>query len=88
MKAVSLLKKARINPDEAVLFIKYEEAMRNLLEAKEEYCPNLEIKNMTKKNLLTLLNSYADCVSKYHPENYHQERGVFLENFKMLKNMG
>lgn len=88
MKALRLLKKAGINLNEPVLLITAEEALGNLLEAIEEYCPDMKINKMTKEDLQALLNSYNDCVSKYHPENYHQERVALLENFEMLRRYG
>lgn len=88
MKASILLKKAGINPDEPISFGTAEEAMEYLLEAIEEYCPDLEIDKMTREDIKSLLNSYVDCVIKYHPENYHQERGALLNNFDMLRCYG
>lgn len=88
MEASVLLKKLKINPDEPVLLITAEEAMENLLETIEEYCPNLEINKMTKKDIMALFCSYADCVINYHPESNHQERGALIENFEILKRYG
>lgn len=88
MEALDLLKTAGINPDEPVLLITAEEAIDNLLEAIEEYCPDLKIDKMTGKDIKKLLDSYADCVINYHPENSHQERGALLANFEMLEKYG
>jgi len=88
MKPSTLLKKKGIKPEESVLLISAEEALNNILETIEEYCPNLEIGKMTKEDISTLLNSYADCVVNYHPESQHQERAVLLKNFEMLKQYG
>lgn len=88
MEVKELLKKANLNPDEPVLTITAEEALENLTEAIEEYCPNLEIDKMAKEDIKILLNSYADCVLNYHPESRHQERGALLENFEMLERYG
>ena len=78
MKPSTLLKTKGIKPEDSVLLISAEEALENLLETIEEYCPNLEIDKMTKDDISTLLNSYADCVVNYHPESQHQERAVLL----------
>jgi KaiC/GvpD/RAD55 family RecA-like ATPase len=86
MTTLGILKKVSIHPDEPVLLITAEEAMENLLETIEEYCSDLEINRMTKKDIMSLLDSYANCVIDYHPESNHQERGALLENFEMLKN--
>lgn len=88
MKALSLLKKAGINPNKPVLLITAEEAIENLLEAIEEYCPDLKINKMGKEDIESLLDSYSDCIIDYHPENYHQERAALLKNFEMLKRYG
>ncbi|MEO0092981.1 MAG: hypothetical protein ABIK67_01825 [candidate division WOR-3 bacterium] len=88
MEAKELLRKVNINPSEPAFLITAEEALENLLEAIEEYCPNLKIEQMTKEDLETLFSSYAGSVINYHPENYHQERGALLECFKMLKRYG
>ncbi len=88
MKPSTLLKRAGIKPDEPVLQITAEEAMENLLEAIEEFCPNLKINKMKKENIEALLDSYSDSIIDYHPENYHQERAALLDNIEMLKSYG
>ena len=88
MKPSTLLKTKGIKPEDSVLLISAEEALENLLETIEEYCPNLQIDKMTKDDISTLLNSYAECVIDYHPESQHQERAVLLKNFDMLKQYG
>ena len=84
----TLLKRKGIKPEKSVLAITAEEALENLLETIEEYCPNLKMDKMTKEDISTILNSYADCVYNYHPESQHQERAVLLKNFEMLKQYG
>lgn len=88
MKTSTLLQTKGIKPEKSVLLITAEEALDDILETIEEYCPNLEVDKMTKEDISTLLNSYADCVCSYHPENHHQERAVLLKNFEMLKQYG
>lgn len=88
MKTSTLLQTKGISPEKSVLLITAEEALENLLETIEKYCPNLKIDKMTKDDISTLLNSYADCVYYYHPENQHQERAVLLKNFEVLKQYG
>lgn len=88
MKPATLLKRAGISPDEPISFGTAEAAMEYLLEAIEEYCPDLEVDKMTHKDIKSLLNSYVDSVIMYHPENYHQERGALLNNFEMLRRYG
>lgn len=88
MKVISLLKKAGIKPNEPILLISAETAIENLLEAIENYCPNLQLDKMTKKDIKDLLYAYADCIINYHPENYHQERAALLRNFEMLRKYG
>lgn len=88
MKPSAILKKTGIRPDDPVLLITVEEAMENLLEAIEEYCPHLKINRMKKEDIETLLDSYSECIVDYHPENYHQERAALLKNFEMLQRYG
>ena len=88
MKPLTLLKRAGINPDKPVLLITAEEAMENLLEAIEEYCPHLKINKMKKEDIEILIDSYSGCIIDYHPENYHQERAALLQNIEMLRRCG
>jgi len=88
MKVSTILQNVGIDPDEPVLSISAEEAINNILEAIEEYCPNIEIDKMSKKELLSLILCYGNCVVNYHPEDYHQERAALLKNFEMLKKFG
>lgn len=88
MKSSTLLRKVGINPDEPVLLITAEEAIKNLLDAIKEYCPHLKIDEMTKQEIENLLDSYSNCIVKYHPENYHQERAALLDNIEVLRHYG
>jgi DNA polymerase III delta prime subunit len=88
MEPSTLLKTKGIKPEDSVLLISAEEALENILETIDDYCPNLEIDKMTKEDISTLLKSYAECVIDYHPESRHQERVVLLKNFEMLKQYG
>lgn len=88
MKLSTLLKKVGISPDEPVLLITAGEVLENLLEAIEEYCPDLKISEMKRKDIETLLDNYASCVIDYHPENNHQERAALLKSFEVLKRYG
>jgi hypothetical protein len=88
MKPLNLLKKVGISPNDPILLIAAEEAIENLLEAIEEYCPHLKINKMTKQDIENLLDSYGNCIVDYHPENYHQERAALLDNIEMLRRYG
>lgn len=88
MNDSKLLKKLGITPGAPVVLITAEESFSNLLDAIDEYCPHLRIEKMSREDILFLLDSYADCVVNYHPENHHQERATLLRNFKMLKRYG
>ncbi|MCK4252467.1 hypothetical protein KAX97_13545 [candidate division WOR-3 bacterium] len=88
MEPSTLLKAKGIKPEESVFLITAEEALENILEAIDGYCPHLETDKITKEDISTLLNSYAECVIDYHPESQHQERAVLLKNFDMLKQYG
>jgi hypothetical protein len=88
MKPSTLLKRKGMKPEDSVLLITAEEALENILETIDDYCPHLKIDKITKEDISALLNSYADCVYNYHPENQHQERAVLLKHFDMLKQYG
>ncbi|MEO0125994.1 MAG: hypothetical protein ABIK99_06985 [candidate division WOR-3 bacterium] len=83
-----IIKGSEYNPDEPILLITAAEALNNLLELIEEYALNLKIEKMKKEELLTLLNTYADSLIIYHPEDLHQERATLLKNFEILKRYG
>ena len=88
MKPTTILRRIGINSEKPVLAITTEEALENLLEAIEEYAPQLKIDKISKEDIETLLDSYSECIVDYHPEAYHQERAALLQNFEMLKRYG
>ena len=88
MKPQALLKANGIEPVEPVLLITAEEALTNLTSVVEEYCPNVRLDKLSKKELMALLESYGQCVMDYHPENEHQERGTILRSVEILKKYG
>ncbi len=88
MKPLNILKSKGIDPNESVLMISREEALERLIEAIKEFCPNLKVESMSKNDLETLLDSVGNATINYHPENYHQERAVLLENSEMLQKYG
>ncbi len=88
MEPSSLLKRVGIDPGSPVLLITARESLENLLEAIEEYCPHLQVDEMAREEIESLLNSYNRCVISYHPEGYHQERCALLRNFEMLRRYG
>lgn len=88
MKSENILKNVGISPDEPLIFMTAEEAIQNLMEMLEEIQIDLKMDKMSKEDIEALLSSYIYCIGLYHPENYHQERAVFLRNFEMLKKYG
>lgn len=88
MSPTKLIRKLGIDSDKPILLVTAGEALSNLIEAIEEYCPNLRVDEMTKEDLLSLLRDYGDCVVNYHPEDFHQERATLLKNFEILKRYG
>ena len=87
-KVTKMLNRVSIDPNQPIFVISAEEAVRNLMEAIEEFCPNLAIDQMAQEELATLIQSYGNSVTLYHPEQYHQERAALLENFSLLKQYG
>jgi hypothetical protein len=88
MNPLKILKSKGINPNEHILVINKEEALERLIEAVTEFCPNLKVESMSKNDLEILLDSLGNATVNYHPENYHQERAVLLENSEMLRKYG
>ncbi|MCD6385428.1 hypothetical protein J7M23_06580 [Candidatus Sumerlaeota bacterium] len=88
MNVNHLLSEANISEDEPVLLITAKEALENLDEAVQEYCPNLRLEQLEPADLRKLLFSYAQNIILFHPEDSHQERATLLENFEMLKQYG
>jgi hypothetical protein len=88
MKPTTLLKRIGIKSNEPVLLITAEEAIENLLEVIEDYCPHLKINKIKREDIEALLDSYSECIVNYHPDNYHQERAALISNFEMLKSYG
>ena len=83
-----ILDKLNINPQKVVLSMSGQEALENLLETIEEYCPDLKLEELSAEDMEILLKTYADCVIAFHPENSHQERAALSRNFEMLKKYG
>ncbi len=71
-KQEEILKKIGIKPDEPVLLITAEEALENILEAIEEYCPHLRIDIITKKDLETLHRT-LDLFNIWHKIIYWED---------------
>lgn len=88
MDAKSILSKKKILADSPIFFVTAEEGLRALLEYIEEDELQLELSKLTRMELEKLLADYADCISLYHPDNYHQERGAILRNWEMLEKYG
>lgn len=88
MNAKELLKQKGIDLNKPVLQIDRKEALENLMEVIDEYCPSVKIDKMSKKNLETLIDSLGSNIVNYHPEDYHQERGALLSNIEILKKYG
>lgn len=88
MNAEKLLKQKGIDANKLVLEINRCEALDSLVDAVNEYCPNVKFSKMTKKDLQVLIDSLGENIVNYHPEDYHQERGALLDNVDMLKKYG
>ena len=88
MKTTKILKSVGLKPNKNLFAMDIEEAMERLLEFIEEWDLVIQVEKINKEDWETLLSSYADSIIDYHPENYHQERGAFLRNEKVLKKYG
>jgi len=88
MKALEILESKGVDATKSILEINRVEALESLLEAVNEFCPNLKIEQISKKDLETLIDSLSDAIVNYHPESCHQERSALLANSEMLKKYG
>jgi len=88
MTAKKILKSVKLDPYESILLITREEAAERLLEFIKEWEFSIKVENISKEDWEIILDSFGDAIINYHPENYHQERIVFLRNTKMLKKYG
>lgn len=88
MNAIKILQSVGLKPNDPLYSLDNEEAVERLLEFIEEWELPIQAKKINKKDWKILLNSYADAVIDYHPENDHQERGAFLRNKKTLMKYG
>ena len=83
-----ILRAIKLDPNTPIFQITQGEAVQNLLVAMEDLQLSIKGEDITKVDWQTLLESYGEAVITYHPENYHQERAVFLKNEKMLRKYG
>lgn len=88
MNAKQILKLVNLKPDRTIFSITTEEALERLLEFIEEWELSIQVKKISKEDWQALFSSYADSIIDYHPEDDHQERGLFLRNAEMLKKYG
>ena len=88
MKASEILESKGIDAAKPILEVNRIKALENLLEAVDEFCPNLRIEKISKEDLEILFDSLSDAIINFHPENYHQERSALLANSEMLKKYG
>lgn len=88
MNALEILQTKHIDPNKPVLMISRGDALESLVEAIKKYCPNVNLEEMSKEDLETLIDSLGENIIMYHPENYHQERGALLGNIDILRKYG
>ena len=88
MNAKNLLKQKGIDSNKLVLQIDREESLIFIMEAIEEFCPNVKIEKMSKNDLEILIDGLGDNIINYHPENYHQERSTLLGCSNILRKYG
>lgn len=88
MNIKRILSSNQISPSKIVLQITAEEAVNSFEEMIDEFSLSIDFSKLSKEELEKLLSDYADSVVTYHPDDYHQERAVFLKNETMLKKCG
>lgn len=88
MTPKQILKSKRIPLSSSVLYLDAEKALENLIEVLKEFDINFDLSNLSKKDIDTLFDNYADCLLTFHPENYHQERGAFWRSKEILMKHG
>lgn len=88
MTAKQTLKNKKIDHTAPIIYMDKEEALDNLIETLEDYEVNFDLSKLSKKELETLFNNYADCIMTFHPENSHQERGAFWRTRNILTKHG
>ncbi|MBL7131579.1 MAG: hypothetical protein ISS45_09305 [Candidatus Omnitrophica bacterium] len=69
MKALEILQLNGIDITKPILEINRIEALESLLEAVDEFCPNLRLEKMSKEDLETLFGSLRGAIINFHPEN-------------------
>ena len=88
MNAQNLLKQKGIDSNKLVLQINREESLISIMEAINEFCPNVKIEKMSKEDLEILIDGLGENIINYHPENYHQEKSTLLSCSSILRKYG
>lgn len=88
MNAAQILESKRIRSNMPALFISASDAIESIQHYAESAEIQLDLNQLTRDELLTLIASFGDCVITYHPEGNHQQRATLLRNFEMLKKSG
>ena len=88
MNARKILKSVGLNPSCSIFSLDNEEALDRLLEFMKEWELPIKVEKISKEDWETIFSSYADTVSDYHPENDHQERGLFLRKKELFRKYG
>lgn len=83
-----VLESKNISPSKVFASITAGEIIDSLQEALDDFEIKFDFGKLTKQELVKLFYDYVECVSLYHPENYHQERGALLKNTDVLKKYG
>ena len=88
MNATKILQSVGLKPNDSILSLSNKDAAEKILEFIKEWGLHVQVMKISKEDWETIFSSYADSIIDYHPENYHQERGTFLRNEKMLTKYG
>lgn len=88
MNIKKLLSSKQIDPSKIILKITAGEALSAIKDVVVEFSLSLDFNKLSKEELEKLLFDYADAVTTYHPDNFHQERAAILKNETTLKKYG
>ena len=88
MESQKILQEKEINHAEPVIYMDKKDALQNFIETMEYFEIDFNFSKLSKSEIEKLFLDYGYCISIYHLEKYHQERGAFLKNEDILRKYG